>query len=60
MAGGDVEATIKVKGGEAMDSSKSQNDSKIYYSNKVVGGEAKATLKVTGGDVMVSSKSQKD
>ena len=47
VVGGDVEATLKVKGGDV---SKSQNDSKIYSSTIVVGGEVEATLKVKGGE----------
>ena len=56
MVGGEVEATLKVKGGDASET-KSQNDSKVHYSNKVVGGEVQATLRVKGGD---GNKSQND
>ena len=50
MVGGEVEATLKVIGGDGKVGNKSQNDYKLYYSDKVVGEEVKATLKVKGGD----------
>jgi len=57
VVGGDVEATIKVKGGDV---NRSQNDYKSDYSTKVVGGEVGATLKVKGGDGRGATKSQND
>ena len=57
MVGGGEEATIKVTGG---DEDKSQNDSKLCYSGKVVGGDDRTTIKVTGGDDEEESKSKND
>ena len=60
MEGGEVEATIKVKGGDEKDVTMSQNDSKLYYSNRVAGGEVEATIKVKGGDGKCETKSQNE